>query len=91
MKPQPQADVVVNIDAIQIDSIPLSTRDAAILKASTQTELGRLLASGGRPIEYKAIGGSSKLIAPAVQVPSNLSPAAMGRSIARSVFGSIQR
>ena len=84
-------DIVLHIDRLVLDGIPLAPGDSRVLHAAVEAELSRLLATG--TITPALLRGEAvpRLVAPSVARPSDAAPAVLGRRIAGAVFGGLGR
>lgn len=84
-------DIVLHIDRLVLDGIPLAHGDSRVLGAAVEAELSRLLATG--TITPALLRGEAvpRLVAPSVALPSVAAPTVLGRQIAGAVFGGLGR
>lgn len=85
-----QPNVVVHIDRLVLDGVPMSGAQGAQLKASVIRELARLLQRDGVGPDPRGTAVPT-LAAPAIQIPEPYRPSDLGRHIARSLHASLNR
>jgi hypothetical protein len=81
-------NIVLHIDRIVMDGLPVSRAQLPALRAAMEGELVRLLGTA----TAQKLGGSrsvERLAAPAFSYGPELRPAQIGRQVARSVHGSL--
>ena len=79
----------VTIDRLVLDGITVAPRQRDTLRGAVQSELSRLLRDGGIGPRFAGGGATARLGAPSVRVSTDGDPAALGREIARAVYGGI--
>ncbi|SFH98792.1 hypothetical protein [Bradyrhizobium sp. cf659] len=84
-------NIRLHIERLVIDGLRLNGSDGALLKASLEAELGRLLADRGVSGEIAAGGAVPCVDAAPMQVTREATPAQIGRGIAHSVFSGIAK
>lgn len=85
----PHPDIHLHIDQLILDGLTLSCCERALLQASFEAELTRLLMEGGIGERWQAGGAVSSLAAPAVVAGAAPDPGAIGRQAAQSVYASL--
>jgi hypothetical protein len=81
-------NVTVQIERLILDGLPLSRAQGALVQASLEAELGRLLTEGGIAENFAPGGAVPLLRANAIDAAS-ADPAQLGTQIARAVYGGI--
>lgn len=79
----------VHIDRLVLDGLPLDPRGRRHLRSAVETELGRLLATGGVTPELMRSGVVARLPTGWTRLPDGGDPGGLGRGIARAVHGGI--
>lgn len=82
-------NIRLHIDRLVLDGLRLNASDGALLKASLEAELGRLLSERGLNGEIAAGGALPRIDAAPMQVTRDATPAQIGSGIARSMFSGI--
>jgi hypothetical protein len=83
------ANIMVNIERLILDGLPITTAQGPLVQAALEAELGRLLAADGLAAGLLAGGAMPALPAGAIQVGREGDPAALGRQIAQAMYGGI--
>jgi hypothetical protein len=78
----------IDIDRLVIEGLPIASRDAALIHAAVERELTRLVGDGGIHPHMQSGVALPRVAAPAIRLKRE-SPARLGESIARSVYGAI--
>ena len=81
-------NVNLHIERLILDGLPVKSRHRSTLRASIETELGRLFAQDDLPREWSG-GAVPSVRADAIQLTSQNDPALLGRQIAGSIYASI--
>lgn len=83
---RPAPRIRLHVDSVVLDGIDLAPRERGRFRAALEGELGRLLAEDG---VHPAIagGGAYPRLRAAAPVDASASAAALGRQVARSVYG----
>jgi len=84
-------DIVLHIDRLVLDGIPLAHGDSRVLHAAVEQELSRLLATGVIAPALLAGGAVPRVTAPSIALPSAASATVLGQRIAAAVHGGIGR
>jgi len=81
-------NINVSIERLVLDGLPVSSAQGPLISAAVETELARLLATGG--LEMSLQSGGAWPSVPVSVVPLTASkPAQLGRQIAQAVYGGI--
>jgi hypothetical protein len=83
-------DIVLHIDRLVLDGIPLAPGDSRVLHAAVERELSRLLATGALAPALLDAGAVPRVTAPSIALPSTASAAVLGQRIAAAVHGGIR-
>ena len=84
-------NVRLHIERLVLDGLPLAPGQAPLVQAAVETELARLLATGGVAPGLSGLGAVPALRADGLQIAPGAAPAGIGRQIARAVYGGIER
>ncbi len=84
-----QNDIYLHIDRLILDGIDLPAGQGAAVQAALAGELSRLLTEGGLAGSLAGGGAFDSVPAAGIHLGEPASPAALGRQIARSVYGGI--
>ncbi len=81
-------NINLHIERLVLEGLPIAQGAGPLVQQAVEAELSRLLADGVSP---RLLGGGALPHSPAgaIQLTKNISPAAIGRQIARSVYGGI--
>lgn len=82
-------NINLHIERLIMEGVPLATVERPLLQAAVETELTRLLASGGLHDALQTGGAFYNVRTTSIQVASNSSPAQLGEQIAGAVYGGI--
>ncbi|TYO63529.1 hypothetical protein FXV83_26860 [Bradyrhizobium hipponense] len=82
-------NIRLHIERLVLDGLRVNASDGALLKASLEAELGRLLSESGINSEIAAGGALPRLEAAPMQVRRGATPAQIGSGIAHSVFSGV--
>jgi len=82
-------NIVVHIERLILDGLPIGPGQGALVQAAVETELAHLLAESGLMSGVQSGGAVPAVRASAIQLTATSSPAQVGRQIARSVYGGI--
>jgi len=80
----------VNIERLVLEGLPITRAQGPVVQEAVEVELSRLLSEGGLGPELASGGAVPSLRAEGVRLNGG-SPAQMGRQIARSVYGGMNR
>jgi len=83
--------VRVHIERLILEGLPIADHDGPRVQAAVETGLVGLLASEGLPERLPAGGAVPRVQAAGVTLSAASRPDAIGRQIARSVYGGIGR
>jgi hypothetical protein len=86
-------NINLHIERLILDGLPLEAKDGAAIRAAVETELARLLSQNAVIAAGLEIGGGAtpSLRADPIQVTAQSSPAQIGREIAGSIYGGIDK
>ena len=84
-------DIVLHIDRLVLDGIPLAHGDSRALHAAVEQELSRLLATGAIAPALLTGGAVPRVIAPSIALPGMPSATVLGQRIAAAVHGGLGR
>lgn len=82
-------NIALKIDYLVLDGINISQRDRPTLQTAVETELTRLLSEDG--LNRHTNIALREVPANQIQLPGDNNPAQLGRRIARSVYGGMNR
>jgi hypothetical protein len=85
----PAMNIELHIERLVLDGLPVSPRDRLQLQAAVETELTRLLASGGLRSELLSGGAMRSLGVGEFQVANNHSPMDLGNQIAHAMHSGV--
>ena len=83
--------IVVHIDRLVMDGIPLAPGSSGRLAAAVEAELGRLLAVGPLPLALRSGGAAPSTPGGSIHVAGGESAPSLGCSIAEAVHGGLRR
>jgi len=81
-------NINVHIERLILDGVPESHAQGLIIGAAVETELARLLATGGLDSSLQSSGAWPSVPVSAVQLAAS-KPAQLGQQIAQAVYGGI--
>jgi hypothetical protein len=81
-------NINVSIERLVLDGLPISHAQAPLIGAAVETELARLLATGGLEIGLQSSGAWPSMPVSVVQLTAS-NPAQLGQEIAQAVYGGI--
>jgi hypothetical protein len=81
--------IVLHIERLILDGLPLERRDAPTVQAAIETELTRLLASGGLSPSLMSGGALPAAQGGAIQLTNESTPTQLGTQIAQAVHGGL--
>jgi hypothetical protein len=84
-------NINLHIEQLVLDGVFVESHQRPLLKASLETELGRLLAQKGIGSSLQSGGAFKTKRTDAVEIGQTGRPSHFGRKIARSVYGGINR
>jgi hypothetical protein len=82
-------NINVHIERLVLDCVNIEPQHRSLLQQAVQTELSRLLATGGLPQEFSSNLAVPRISAPSIPLAADSQPAQLGQQIARSVYGGI--
>jgi hypothetical protein len=83
-------NINLHIERFVLDGISVESHQRPMLKASLETELGRLLAQHGIASDLQSGGAFNAMRTDSIDVGDKNEPAHLGQQIARSVYGGIK-
>jgi hypothetical protein len=81
-------NINVSIERLVLDGLPVSSAQASLLGAAVETELARLLATGGLKMGLQFGGAWPSVPVSVIQLTAS-KPAQLGQQIAHAVYGGI--
>ena len=84
-------NVTLHIDRLVLDGAGFETVNRETLAAAVEAELGRLFAEGGAGPSLRQEGRTRRLDGGRFQAPPGGGAAGVGRQIARSIYGGLNR
>lgn len=84
-------NINLHIERLVLDGISVESHQQAMFKANLETELGRLLAQNGIAADLQNGGAFNAIRMDSIDVGEKNEPSHLGRQIARSVYGGINR
>ena len=84
-----EVNINLNIEQLILDGISAEPHQRPLLKASLETELGRLLARNGIASDLQSGGAFNAVRMDPIDVGEKNEPSHLGRQIARSVYRGI--
>lgn len=81
-------NINVSIERLVLDGLPVSSIQGPLLGAAVETELARLLATGGLEASLQLGGACPRVPISVVQLTAS-KPAQLGQQIAQAVYGGI--
>jgi hypothetical protein len=82
-------NIVVRIERLILDGVPIGPGQGALVQAVVESELSRLLSEGGLASNLQSGGALANVRANAIQLAAGDHPTQLGQQIARSVYGGI--
>lgn len=82
-------NINLHIERLVLDGVPLAPSGRPLLQAAVETELTRLLASGGLSDALQSGGALYNVRTAGIQLTGDAGPARLGQQIAQSVYGGI--
>jgi len=84
-------NINLHIERLILDGVPFETRHSAMLQAEIKTELARLITENNVAANWQSGGAVPSVRADAIQLTTQNSPVQLGRQIAGSIYGSIDK
>jgi hypothetical protein len=81
-------NINVSIERLVLDGLPMSSAQGSLLGATVETELARLLTTGGLEASLQSGGAWPSVPVSVVQVTAS-KPAQLGQQIAQAVYGGL--
>ncbi len=82
-------NISIDIERLILDGVTIEPGQGAQLKAAVESELARLLATGGVHPGLRSGGSVPSIRANSIRMSSESNPSQLGRQIALSVYGGI--
>lgn len=82
-------NINLHIERLVLDGVNVEQQQSALLQQAVQTELARLLATGGLSRDFAGGLAVPRISAPNIPLAVDIHPAQLGEQIARSVYGGI--
>jgi hypothetical protein len=82
-------NVRLHIDRLVLDGVPLPAAGRPQLQAAIESELTRLIGSGGISAELASGIAVPSVRAPEIHIARDAKPAQMGSAIARAIYGGV--
>ena len=86
-----EVNINLHIERLVLDGISVEPHQQPMLKASLESELGRLLAQNGIAPGLQNGGAFNAIRTNSIDIGEKNEPSNLGRQIARSVYGGINR
>ena len=86
-----EMNINLRIERLILDGISAESHQRPMLKATLETELGRLLAQNGIASDLQSGGTINTIRTDSKNIKEKNEPSHLGRQIARSVYGGINR
>ena len=83
----PKGSFALHIERLVVDGVPLTPVQGMQFQRALERELVRLIEGGS---DCRAGGAVPALVSPAIQIPTPVHPAGLGREVAQRVFESLQ-
>ena len=84
-------NVNLNIERLVLEGFSLRPGEHLLVREAAERELSRLLSAGGVSPQLLSGGAVPRLAAPDIHVAGDADSGAIGRQIARAVYGGIGR
>ena len=84
------SSVSLYIERLVIDGVALPAGGTALLQAAVESEMSRLIATGGLGPELVSGAAMPSLRAPGIQMSATPNPSHLGLQIARAVYGGLR-
>jgi len=84
-------NINLHIERLILDGLPFEARHRATLRAEIELELVRLLTQNNVAADWLSGGAVPSMRADSIQLTAQSSPAQLGRQIAGSIYGSIDK
>lgn len=78
--------IELHIDRLLLDGLPFAQREAALVKAAVELELGRLMAAGQIDASLASAAAIPMLRGGSIAAPRNAEPGRTGTQIAAAVY-----
>lgn len=80
----------VRIERLILENLPLTADQGGLVQAALETELASLLEQDNTSLNLERAGFVPGISPAPLQLAGNLSPAELGRQIARAVYGGLK-
>jgi hypothetical protein len=84
-----EVNINLHIERLVLDGVSVEPHQQPMLKATIETELGRLLAQNGIAPDLQSGDAINTIRTDSIDVGEKNEPSHLGRQIARSVYGGI--
>lgn len=84
-------NINLHIERLILDGLPLEARDSTALRAAVEVELAQLLSQNTDMLNWQSSGAMSSMRADAIQLTVQSNPGQIGRQIAGSIYGGINK
>jgi hypothetical protein len=84
-------NINLHIERLILDGVPFETRNRTLLQSAIETELVRLLTENNIASNWQTGGAMPDMRADAIQLAPQHTPAQLGRQIAGSIYGGIDK
>ncbi len=84
-------NINLHIEQLVLDGVSVQTHQQHMIKATLETELGKLLTRNGIASGLQSGGAFNEIRTDSINVGEKNEPSHIGRQIARSVYGGINR
>lgn len=84
-------NINLHIERLILDGLPLEAKDSAAFRTAVEVELARLLTQNNDAANWQTGGAAPSVRADAIQLTAQSSPAQIGRQIAGSIYGGIDK
>ena len=84
-------NINLHIERLILDGLPLEARDSATIRAAVEVELARLLTQNSDAANRETGGAVPNVRSNAIELTTQSSPAQIGRQIAGSIYGGINK
>lgn len=84
-------NINLNIERLVLEGLSLKPGEHLLVRAAAESELARLLSSGGVSSSLQSAGAVPRLAAGEIWLSAEGDPRQLGRQIAQAVFGGMTR
>lgn len=82
-------NINLHIERLVLEGVNIEPQQRPLLRQALQTELTRLLATGGLSRDFAGGLAVPRISTPGISLATDIHPVQLGRQIARSVYGGI--